>query len=166
MSRLAEYLITTGKEISAKSRESQGLLKEWQDSVEQFMRDVQSLLEVADPDKVPYIRRTVEVRWEQRFGEYRLPAMDIMLGDTLVRVIPRSRFNVGRLQLPGATAAVPIEGRIDLKGPGQIDQAFRVPTPEGHKWFLSDEYCPPSGERTLIPFAIESIQNIVLELLR
>ena len=163
MSQLAEYLKTTGKEISAKTKENRPLLDEWKRDVEQFLSTVQNAIESADTDKVLFLRRSRVLLREVRFGEYELPSLEIVLGDTEVRVEPRARFNVGRLKDPVSGSEYPVEGRIDITDGVRRYLAYRVPLVEkGHYgWWVCDE------DRHRVRFWSDLvIQDVVLDLLQ
>jgi hypothetical protein len=162
MSQLAEYLKTTGKEISAKVRENKPLLDEWRRDVEQFLQTVQSAVEAADTEQVLFLRRSRVLLREVRFGEYELPSLEIVLGDTEVRVEPRARFHMGRLKDPQDGTEFQVEGRIDITDGVRRYLAYRVPVLEkGHGWWICDE------DRKRVRFGRdEVIQDVILDLLK
>jgi hypothetical protein len=161
MSALAEFLRTEGKEIAAKAREMQSLLDEWKREVGQFLHWVRVAIGQADPDGALFVRQVPVYVREVRFGEYELPALEIVFGSTVVSVTPRSRFNMGFLKVGDPPTERPLEGRIDLTEGGRRYHAFRVNTPDGHRWFLTDE-----DRRKVTPVSHDAIQDVLLDLLK
>ncbi len=161
MSQLAEYLKTTGKEISAKAQENKQSLDEWRRDVDQFLQVVRSAVEAADSERVLFIRKSRVYLREVRFGEYELPSLEIVLGDTEVKVEPQGRFNVGRLRTPDGSA-FQIEGRVDITDGTRRYLAYRTPLLEnGHGWWVCDE-----DRKDPRFWKDEVIQDVILDLLK
>jgi hypothetical protein len=161
MSQLAEYLKTTGKEISAKAQANKPLLDEWRRDVEHFLQVVQSAVEAADSERVLFIRKSRAYLREVRFGEYELPSLEIVLGDTEVKVEPRARFNVGRVTDPETGDEFRVEGRIDITDGIRRYLAYRVPMENGQGWWIIDE-----DRKHARRWKDEVIQDVILDLLK
>lgn len=161
MSALAEFLRTEGKEIAAKARENHDLLFEWLGDVDQFLAWVKEAIKEADPEGTLFVRQVPKYLREIRFGEYELPSLEIVFGATVVSVIPRARFLAGELKAGDPPAEYPLEGKIDLTDGPRVYHAYRVRTPDGSRWFLTDR-----DRRKVTPVTREAIQDVLLDLLR
>jgi hypothetical protein len=161
MSALAEFLRTEGKEIAAKARENQALLDEWRKEVDQFLFWIRAAITEADAEGTLFVRQVPKYLREVRFGEYELPALEIVFGATVVSVTPRARFLVGELKVGDPPVEYPLEGWFELTDGALEYHAYRVRTPDGVRWFLTDR-----GQRKVTPLTRDSIQDVLLELLR
>lgn len=161
MSALAEFLRTEGKEVAAKARENQALLDEWRKDVDQFLFWVRGAIQEADPEQTLFVRQVPKYLREIRFGEYELPALEIVFGATVVSVTPRARFLAGELKVGDPHGDRPLEGKLDLTDGARVYHAYRVRTADGIRWFLTDP-----DRRRVTPLTRQAIQDALLDLLK
>jgi hypothetical protein len=161
MSALAEFLRTEGKEIARLAADRQQILDEWRRDVEAFLALVRSAVEAADAEHVLFLKKSTRFLREQRIGEYELPTLAVVLGNTEVAVEPRARFNVGRVPLDSPDPGRQIEGRIQIGPPGECYHALRVKAAVGFEWVIVDR-----DYRTVRPATAEVIQQVLLDLLK
>ena len=111
-------------------------------------------------ESVLFIRKSRVYLREVRFGEYELPSLEIVLGDTEVKVEPQGRFNVGRLRTPDG-GDFQVEGRVDITDGSRRYVAYRVSVENGPVWYICDE-----DRRLVRRWKDEVIQDVILDLLK
>ena len=136
MKTFREFLQEKAREDD--QRERLGRREEWVTSVSRLIRQVRQWLEEADTEKLLIVSEPLYDKREQGLGTYRVPGLDIGLGDSLVKIIPVGRNAtgvVGPKDGPGVLA----QGRVDISDGMRKYLLLRTLEEGRDQWHALDE---------------------------
>jgi hypothetical protein len=155
MPGLRDYLKEKAKEHDLVQRLERR--REWVDAVTRLIKQLESWLHDADPEKVLIVYRTDHPALEQHLGHYDVPGLEVVFGDARVQIIPMGRnvLRAGDVGSPQTRAA----GRVDITDGGNKFYLFRYVIDGADQWVVQDA----SGKVRILDR--EVFDKIMLELL-
>src|SRR6266700_2738843 len=121
MPGLRDYLQEKAKEHNMVERLERR--REWVAAVTKLIEQLENWLREADPQRLLSVYTTMHPKLEQHLGHYDVPGLEVVFGDTQVRIIPvgRAVLRSGDLGSPQTRAV----GRVDISNGGRKLYLFR-----------------------------------------
>ena len=132
MPGLRDYLQEKAKEHNMVERLERR--REWVAAVTKLMEQLETWLREADPQRLLSVYTTMHPKLEQHLGHYDVPGLEVVFGDTQVRIIPvgRAVLSSGDLGSPQMQAV----GRVDVSGSGRKFYLFRYVVDGTDQWVV------------------------------
>lgn len=132
MPGLRDYLQEKAKEHNMVERLERR--REWVAAVTRLIEQLETWLREADPQRLLSVYRTMRPALEQHLGHYEVPGLEVVFGDTQVRIIPMGRhvLRSGDLGSPQTRAA----GRVDITDGAKKYYLFRYVLDSTDQWVV------------------------------
>lgn len=133
--------------------------EEWIATVRCLMDQFRQWLQEADKEGVLYVVERTEEFAEQAMGRYEVPALEVTLGPTRVKIKPMGRSTIGRIGEGGNTGPK-AEGRVDITDGTTRYVLYRALEGQGSHWVVID----PENHRSR-PLTRELFEDVMARLL-
>jgi len=168
MPTLAEYLKEKAARLKAEQPEREQRIREWGNSVERLLSQLEERLKAADHEGVLGVRRTQHHFNDEGMGSYTVQGLEVTTADgQAVSVVPVARRIVSAVTLPGEASARQPEGRVDLQKWGDtIYTLYRFRKDDQDRWFVAHPVWNMNEQRPVVnPLTREEFEQDIMSML-
>jgi hypothetical protein len=166
MGKLRDLLAAEADRFRDEKAKRQKLLSEWLGLLNDLFAQIDSWLKASDPEGLLEVAADTQTINDPALGEYQAPTRRVVLGDNSAEIVPRARYVVAALWLPGADQPVRAHGLVEIRARGwATHNLYQLP---GGKWYIfsaSQENVREDGNR-VEPLDAERFEAALASVLR
>lgn len=165
MGKLKELLASEAERFRDEKTKRQKALNDWLGLLNGLFAQIDSWLKASDPEGLLEVTADTLAINDPALGEYQAPIRRVILGDNAAEIIPRARYVIAALLLPGSDQPVPAHGLVEIRSRGwATHNLYQLPSGE---WYVFDRSQPlsQSGNR-VEPLDAERFEAALASILR